>query len=188
MTKPAPLTYARAMAATRTRQTIGALAIAAMSLTSCSSDPDNPVAGDGRTAAVYESILDWMLDEEPDVGTGERPEWVIFVASRSETPIDIDVQVAVVDALDERISVRFIDERTEAVDVDSDDQPVRDGGILVGLGAVPQEGDSIDVYTDRYRNTDDVEAWLMNVERSGDSWAIAGTPTSTDVRPLPADA
>jgi len=156
-----------------------------MSLTSCSSAPDDRVAGDDRTAAVYESILDWMLDEEGGIDSGDRPEWVMFVATRSEEPIDIDVQVAVVEALDPRIFVRFIDERTEAVDADSDDEPVRDDGILVGLGAVPREGDSVEVYADRYRDSDDVEAWHMTVHRSGDSWELSGAPTKADVRPLP---
>ena len=109
----------------------------------------------------------------------------MFVATRSEEPIDIDVQVEVVGALDPRIFVRFIDDRTEAVAEDSDNQPVRDEGILVGLGAVPQASDSVKVYADRYRNSDDVEAWNVTVRRTDDSWELAGDPTRADVRPLP---
>ena len=126
-----------------------------------------------------------MLDEEGGVDTGERPEWVMFVASRSEQPIDIDVQVAVVAALDARVFVRFIDDRAEAVATDAENQQVRDGGILIGLGAVPFEGDNVEVYTDRYRDSEDVQAWQMPVSRSGQRWMLTGAPTSTDVRPLP---
>lgn len=161
------------------------MAVGAMILTSCVSVSDNPAAGDDRTAAVYESILNWLLDEEGGVDAAERLEWVLFVASRSEQPIDIDVQVAVVAALDPRIFVRFIDDRTEAIDPDDQDQQVRNEGMLVGLGAVPDDGDSVEVYADRYRNSADVEAWHMAVQWSGDSWVLAGAPTSADARPLP---
>ncbi len=177
-------TYARAMTGNRALRTIGTVAVVAVGLTACSSGSDDPAAGDGRTAAVYESILHWMIDEEHVVESNERPEWVMFVAPRSEEPIDIDVQVAVVGALDPRIFVRFIDDRTEAVDADSEGEPVRDEGILVGLGAVPQESDRVEVYADRYRNSDDVEAWTVTVRRSGDTWELVGDPAPADVRPL----
>jgi hypothetical protein len=164
---------------------IGAIAVVTLTLASCGSVSDDRGAGDDRTAAVYETILNWLLDEEIGVDAGERPEWVMFVASRSEQPIDIDVQVAVVAALDPRIFVRFIDDRAEAISADAESQQVRDGGVLIGLGAVPPDGDSIEVYTDRYRDSDDVKAWNMPTRRSGDSWMLAGAPISTDVRPLP---
>ncbi len=154
----------------------------------CGSVADDPETSDGRTAAVYESILDWMLAQEPDVIVDGKPEWVMFVASRSEGLVDLDVQVAVVEALDPRVFVRFIDERSEAVDVDSENESVRDGGLLVGLGAVAEEGESVEVYVDRYRDADDVEAWLVTVRRSGETWEIVDPPASADVRPLPADA
>ena len=154
----------------------------------CGSVADDPETSDRRTAAVYESILDWMLAQEPGVIVDEKPEWVMFVASRSEGLVDLDVQVAVVDALDPRVFVRFIDERSEAVDVDSENESVRDMGVLIGLGAVAEEGESVEVYVDRYRDADDIEAWLVTVRRSGETWEIVDPPASADVRPLPADA
>ena len=90
-------------------------------------------------------------------------------------------------ALEPSIFVRFIDQRAEAVDTDLDDKAVRDDGILVGLGAVAQEGDTVEVYVDRYRNSGDVEAWLMTLRHSADAWDLVDEPVSVDVRPLPAD-
>lgn len=166
---------------------IATLVLSVATIASCGSGADDPAAGDGRTAAVYGSILDWMLDEEPGLSIDQKPEWVLFVGSRSEGQVDLDVQVAVVEALERRIFVRFIDERSEAVEVDSENEPVRDGGLLVGLGALAEQGESVDVYVDRYRDAGDVEAWLVTVRRAGTTWGIVGSPAPTDVRPLPAD-
>ena len=166
---------------------IATLVLCAGVVASCGSGADDPATGDGRTAAVYESIISWMLDEEPGVSVDQVPEWVMFVGSRSETQIDLDVQVAVVEALEPRVFVRFIDERSEAVEVDSEDESVRDGGLLLGLGAVAEEGESVEVYVDRYRDAGDVEAWLVTVGRNETTWEIVGSASPTDVRPLPAD-
>ncbi len=158
----------------------------AVTLAACDTADDDPTAGDGREAAVYESILGWVLDDEPVAVADERPEWTMFVASRFEAPIGVDVQALVVEALDERVVVRFIDARAEAVDEGQEDLPVRADGLLVGLGAVPPEGDRIGVYVDRYRNVGDVQAWEVTVRRAGVKWEVAGVPVATEVRPLPA--
>ena len=172
------------------RSNRGLWAIAALVLcataASCTSGVEDLTSDDERIAGVYASILDWTLDEEPSLSTDEKPEWVLFVASRSEEQIDLDVQVAVVTALEPRVFVRFIDDRLEAVEVDSENEPVRDEGLIVGLGAVA-EGESVEVYVDRYRETGDVEAWLVTVGRAGTTWEIVGSPSPTDVRPLPTD-
>lgn len=170
----------------RGRWVIAALGLVVVGA-ACAGGADDPASGEGRTAAVYETVLGWMLDDEPDVGLDQKPEWALFVVSRSEDEIDLDVQVAVVDALDHRVFVRFIDERSEAVEADSDDESVRDGGLLIGLGAVTEEGDTVELYADRYRDGGDVDAWLITLERAGARWEIVGTPSPADVRPLPGD-
>ena len=168
---------------------VGAAGAISMSLVACGAADADPRSGDGREAAVYESVLVWMLDEEPprasDDGSDERPGWTMYVTSRYEEPIAVDVQAFVVEALDDHVVIRFIDERTEAVDERDERQPVREDGILVGLGAVPPEGDSVVVYVDRYREIDDVEAFDVAVRRRGDTWEVVGVPAAADVRVLP---
>lgn len=181
------LTYDLPMGGKRGLWVIATVMVSITGVSSCGQDADDPETGDGRTAAVYESILDWMLDEEPGITADAKPEWVMFVGSRSEGQVGLDVQVAVAEALESRIFVRFIDERSEAVDVDSDSEPVRDGGLLVGLGAVAEDGESVEVYVDRYRDAGDIEAWLVTARHAGETWDIVGSPASADVRPLPVD-
>lgn len=175
------------MGAKRSLRAFATLVVLGIAVAACGDGADDPASIDGRTAAVYESILVWMLAEEPGVSVDEKPEWQMFVGSRSEGQIGLDVQVAVAEALESRVFVRFIDDRSEAVDVDSENEPVRDGGLLVGLGAVAEEGNSTEVYVDRYRDADDIEAWLATVRRSGDTWEIVDSPAPTDVRPPPAE-
>ena len=173
------------MAVSRAIQLACAVGVVTLTLAACDQADDDPKAGEGREAAVYESILEWILDEEPVADTDERPGWTMYVTSRHERPVAVEVEVLVVEALDERIVVRFIDERGEAVDEGAENQPVRENGMLVGLGAVPVEGDRVDVYIDRYLEIDDVVAWEVTVRSVGETWTITGVPLATDVRPLP---
>jgi hypothetical protein len=173
------------MGSARAMQRAAAASAISMILVACSAGADNPRAGDGREAAVYESVLAWMLDEEPQRSSDERTGWTMYVESRYEEPIAVGVQALVVEALDDRVVVRFIDERAEAVEEDDEWQPVRDNGILVGLGGVPPEGDTVNVYVDRYRDIDDVDAFDIAVRRRGDTWEVVGVPAVADPRVLP---
>jgi hypothetical protein len=163
------------------------LTLAVVAPASCSSNGIDPGAdsGDDRTAAVYEPILDWLLVGEPGIGGDEPADWVLFVASRSEQVIDIDVQAHVFAALESVVEVRVIDDRAEAIDDELETEPVKGLGLLVGLGAVPPEGDTVEVYADRYRDLEHVEAWQFTVSRADGSWEVDGEPPVTDVRPLP---
>lgn len=185
--RPDGVAYAVAMGGIRRRWGMGALVLLVAAVGSCGSSTDEPETADERAAAVYQSILGWVLDEELGASVDEAPEWVLFVGSRSETPVDLDVQVAVVAALEPRVFVRFIDERSEAVEVDNEQEPVRESGMLVGLGAVPEDGETIEVYVDLYRHAGDVEAWLVKLRRVRTRWEIAGTPSPADVRPAPSE-
>ena len=158
-----------------------------VALVGCSSTDIDPAAGagDDRTAAVYGTILEWLILGEPGVDGAEQADWVLFVATRSTEVIDIDIQAVVVAALDPVVKVRFIDDWAEAVDGEHETEPVRDLGLLVGLGAVTPEGDTVEVYADRYRNTEQVEAWQFTVSRVGGFWELTGTPEIIDVRPIP---
>jgi hypothetical protein len=169
------------------RGTIGlTAALVAVSVGCSSPDIDRgALTGDERSAAVYEVVLDWLIADEPGIGGEEQADWVLFVATRSEQVIDIDVQGHVVAALEPAVEVRFVDDQTEAIDSEVEDQPVRDLGLLVGLGAVAPDGDTVDVYADLYRNANQIDAWQFTVSRVEGSWELTGPPAPTDVRLVP---
>ena len=170
------------------RRRVALLALlAAVASAACSGQDPNVTAGDEREVAVYTEVLGWLI-ENAEVTDGGPDPLVVFVASRSATPIDVDVQVALVDTFAETISLRFVDERAEALIEDETDRPVRNAGMLVGLGAVDAQGEVVEVYADRYFSATRAEAWIVTMERSGESWQMRGRPVASDLRPVADDS
>jgi hypothetical protein len=90
--------------------------------------------------AVYETVLrDVALDVARDLAEGDaRP--VVFLASADGSGIDPDVQVALVGAVKDDIDLRVQDERDEViVESNEGDAPVRDHGLLVTVGRLPDD-------------------------------------------------
>jgi hypothetical protein len=72
--------------------------------------------------------------------------------------------------------VRFADVRDDALDVDVEGQPVKDGGVLLLVGEVDERPPPVDLNIDVYRNVDDDTAYTMKVHRtSGEITATVET-------------
>jgi hypothetical protein len=150
------------------------VALAALAFTSACSDNGSP-DGAGRDAVVIEQVIRVVLDDlshDPDVIP------VVYVVG-AEAAIPIDVQAPVAAALLDEVDVRFADERAEALDDSIEDAPVRDGGVLLVVGKVPQEGRQVDVVAERYRTSADVENIVVSLRWRDPSWSV----TSTSVVP-----
>lgn len=145
-------------------------------------DADDPTTDEGREATVYALVLEWLVDQEPTPADGDL---VLYITPRSEHTVDIDVQANVVELMAPSADVRFIDELAEALELDEPGAPVRGDGVLVGFGAVASEGDVVEVYVDRYRTADDVEAWTVTARRTGTSWRFVQPPEPIEPRPAP---
>jgi len=156
-------------------------------LTACNGGQSDAVAdSDDREVGVYTVVLDWLI--EGAVAVGEEDAADLFVASRAEAPIDVDVQVMLVDSFTEKVPLRFVDGWSEAVLEEEPDRPILDGSMMVGLGAVDPEGDVVEIYADRYFSESRAEAWIVTLELSGESWQISGPPLASDVRPFVEDS
>lgn len=114
-------------------------------------------------ADAYILVLEWVLAEPQfaqDVATGDLP--LVFVESFGSRAIDFEVQVDIIMHFEERVEVRFIDIRSEALE-DLEGEPVRDGGILIGLGdlsvAAPHE-----IRGEVYRTEEQVDGYRFRVE------------------------
>lgn len=168
----------------RAARSLAATALSAtMVIASCGSDAITSGPDDDRVSEIYTAALDWVLENQTDLGSN-RPDWVMYVIGRGDEPIDVDVQATVVANFESRVEIRFVDERSEAVDAEISSEPVRDEGLLVGLGTVSSEGDAVELYVDIYRSHDDALAWQMEVSRRDPAWQVADDPVPADLRPV----
>jgi hypothetical protein len=143
----------------------------ALAMGSCGSGDPNEHE---REANVYAAVIQALAPDEP-AGPGaetEELERVVYAGSLDEERvISLEVQAAVVELLEDFATIRFVDEKTEAIDDTADDEPVLEDGVLVLLGAVPT-GRSPSIDAERYVDLDDDEHFRISLERSDDEWSI----------------
>ncbi len=137
---------------------------AAVALAACS-DRSEPGA---VTADAYVAALGGFMP--PAVAADEQLP-VVYVVPIGDVALDLDTQVAVIDAFAERFDVRFVDTAQAAIDASPDDPEASDAPHLVGIGtihATPPYTVRIEQYADATRT----EAHRVTlVERSG-SWHV----------------
>lgn len=172
----------------RLSKVVPALLVAAVvALTGCSEE--SPGTAD-RQIEIYAAVLSWLLEKEvplppqaPQGEDGEDGEAVevppVFVESFGPG-VDLQVQVELVARFEEQgYDLHFLDTRSEAVDEDEPDVPVRDEAVLVGLGPIP-EGSPVDVRAEIYRGQADLEAYRFRLARRAGAWAFVQEPTPVE--------
>lgn len=134
---------------------------ATLSLISCAS---NPAPGAPEPAEIYgNAILQLSAQTHAD---GDRP--LVFVAVRGEgTSVDLDVQAAILQRLQDDLEIRFVDTRAEALD---DDSRVLDDGILVAIGPIITEGGHATLECDLETASSGTTSWRFTYRRTRDSW------------------
>lgn len=148
-------------------------------LVSACGESANPDSAE-RSATIYGAVIEDLADDVVGSGTENEDLPIVFVEALNPDGIELEVQVEVIASLAEIYDVRFIDDIDEAVDVDLDHRPVREGSALVGLGAIVVDG-TADVRGEVYSQTDQVLAFRYSLRPVGDgTWAIAGTPESVE--------
>lgn len=141
-------------------------------LAGCGDDGGN---GDSRVVDAYIVVVEWVLAEAefaPDPTVGEMSP--VFVESLGPG-VDLEVQVEIVRHFEPVVDIRFIDTRSEALDEFEFGAPVRDGGLLLGLGPVPVAG-PIDIRGEVYRTVDRVVGYRFRVARSGQTMVLIEPP------------
>lgn len=141
-----------------------------VALPSCGDDaPDTPRAG-----RVYAAVVRAMV---PVLEGDEQVSRDIYVAAVDEAePIPIGVQAETVEQLDEYSNVRFVDARDEAIATDEPDAPVRNEGVLVVVGSVPERGDEVRIDVERYVDERDDESYRLTVAQVGTRWEVVDPP------------
>ena len=161
-----------------------AIALCAALLVSCGSDAGTEEA---PLAEAYILVVDWVL-AEPEFAVEVAPDKlvVVFVESMGPAEIDLDVQVKVIAHFSDKAEIRFIDTRTEALQ-EADGFPVREGGLLLGLGGVPLDG-SWDVRGEIYQTAERVVGYRFKIDRSGNTPSMTQPPERVEPEGLVADS
>jgi len=134
------------------------LAIALLVASSCSGESDTtPKADEVVPADAFIAVVGWeakqtdaILDEN---GDPELP--IVYVAPADGGTIDVGIQAAVVEATVDIAIVRFADEASEALDTGETGEPVKDDGVLLIVGDMPDPSNTIQLGVIRYHSLDD---------------------------------
>jgi hypothetical protein len=145
---------------------------------------DDNGSRDSAVADAYIVVAEWVLAESefaPDPALDEMPP--VYVESLGPGEIDLDVQVEVVHHFEPAVDIRFVDIRTEALDASEVGAPVRDGGLLLGLGPVPVAR-PIDIRAEVYQTSDRVVGYRFRLVRSGQTMVLIEQPEPVDPESL----
>ncbi len=108
-----------------------------------------------QDAEIYEAALNHLVEVS---GVELAENWVdpvVFVEVLDTTEVDLETQVAVVDEMDEEFAIRFVDDLGEAVDIELDDLPVREGTILIAFGPIEVDGAEYRFHAEYYIDSDE---------------------------------
>ncbi len=149
---------------TGARRAALATAVVVGLLMSCSSDDttaDDTVDG----AAAVAALVHWAADELPVVenedGEVELP--VVYVTARDGDTMDAGLQASVVEDTNATAVVRFADDRNEAIDDKSEIDAVRDGGVMLVVGDVPEPAASLDIEVEWYESLDESSTIIVQI-------------------------
>jgi len=70
--------------------------------------------------------------------------------------------------------VRFADDVTDTFNAALEGEPVRDAGVMLLVGPMPDPAQSVEVALVRYRSVDDAESFILEISSD------PTTPTDTD--------
>lgn len=143
---------------------------------------DHPSSAVGdRQKVVVEVAIRQAVEWYPTaVVDGELP--VVYVVRMGEQKLAATVQAEVIEAMHDTVDVRFADLRDEAIQADQPDLPVKDAGVMLLVGDIPDEGSRVDLPIEVYVDATDRRAAVLAVARSGAEWAIT---SSSLVEPAP---
>lgn len=146
-------------------------------LTACGSDQvDDPAKDD---AEIYRAVIGDLVARSGVAFPPSEDTPVLYVEALGVDGIELEIQVEVVTAWGERYDIRFIDDRSEAIDPDLQGLPVREGSLLLGLGRITRNG-TAEVRGETYLSEADVRAFRYTLRPAGSGWTIVGDPVAIE--------
>jgi hypothetical protein len=156
---------------------VGAVALLGVfALASCDDETPADVVG---PADAITAVVAWQAGEQEPViaDDGEVQLPVVYVVADAGTTIDVGVQADVAESTVDWATVRFADDIADTFDPDLEGEPVRDDGVMLLVGPIPEPARSIELPVVRYTAVDDVEPFVVE---------IASEPAPDDTSDVPA--
>lgn len=139
-------------------------------------DGSRPIGADAYSALI-EVFLPPVLDKET------RP--VVYIAHLGDEPFPLEHQVSMIEVVEERYDLRFVDDIAAAVDAADTDAPPRDDGLLIGVGTISAV-EPHTVRTEVYTTAGRINAYKVTLEVRDDTWRV-DTSEPIDVEVLVGD-
>jgi len=140
------------------------LGIATIVVAACSSDGESAQGTVADTAAVT-ALVNWAAGEMPpevdENGDAEPP--VVYVTTESDGTLDAGLQASVVEETADTATVRFADDRAEAIDDTSEVMPVHDDGVMLVIGDLPDPARTLTVDVEWYRSIDETSTLVVTI-------------------------
>ncbi|MEO7398366.1 MAG: hypothetical protein ABIW84_07370 [Ilumatobacteraceae bacterium] len=150
---------------------VGALGLM-LTTAACASDDDQPRSV--STADAYVAAIRWYAASVPQpdstAGTVDTGPATVYVAPADGNAIDAGAQASVISAMaemEDTIEVIFADVRDDAIDINDENQPVKDEGALLLVGKVVSGPPPVEVTVEVYRSIDDTESFHMRIVPAG---------------------
>jgi hypothetical protein len=143
---------------------VGAVALLVpFALASC--DDDETAADVVGPADAIVAVVAWQADEqEPVIGDdGEVQLPVIYLVADAGATMDVGVQADVAESTVDWATVRFADDIADTFDPDLEGEPVRDDGVMLLVGPIPEPARSIELALVRYTAHDDGEPFVVEI-------------------------
>jgi hypothetical protein len=138
---------------------------------------DHRTASDDRAIAIYSTVIRVIAPPNgrtpPTTPLGDP---VFVVAANTHSPISLEVQAGIVEVLHNFATIRFVDERSEAIATSDPDEPVHERGVLITLGKIPAGRTNVTIDVQRYERIDDATTYRITLERVGTSWKPVAPP------------
>jgi hypothetical protein len=135
---------------------------------------DHRTAADDRAIAIYSTVIRVVAPPGGTTPSTPLSDPVFVVAADTRSPISLQVQTGIVDVLHNFATIRFVDERSEAIDSADPHQPVHQGGVLITLGKIPPGRTHVTIEAQRYERIDRATTYRISLQRVGASWKPVG--------------
>lgn len=125
-------------------------------------------AADNRAISIYAAAIRVVATQPIGPAPTTRPGQIFVVGAH--TAIPLSVQAGVADTLESLATIRFVDDRSEAIDSTDPHQPVHGNGILIILGDIPAGRDDVAIAAQRYERTNRQATYTIFVHHDGPTW------------------